>query len=71
MDAKPQPNDRQYLEALRRLGPDGRMRKCFELSDMVRRQFIQVLRERYPDATQEEFRAIVVKKVLEWSNSNY
>ena len=71
MDPKLQPNDRLDLEALRRLGPDGRMRKCFELSDMVRRQFIKVLRERYPDATEEEFRTIVVRKVLEWSNSNY
>ncbi|HYE18968.1 MAG TPA: hypothetical protein VEA69_11020 [Tepidisphaeraceae bacterium] len=71
MDPKPRPNHRRYLEALERMGPEGRLRKACELSDLTRSMFMQALRERFPDATPAEFRKIVIERVLRWSNSNY
>ena len=53
----PQPADlshRQYLEALRRLGPQKRLLKAFELSRMTRELFMTGLRRRFPHVSDVE-----------------
>jgi len=51
---KPQPNRQVYLEALRRLGPEGRLLKAFELTEMTHEALRAGLRHRHPDATLDE-----------------
>ncbi len=40
---------RQYLEALRRLGPERRLLKAFELSEITRKLFWTGLCRRFPN----------------------
>lgn len=54
MTAKEQPNRRIYIEALRNLGPDGRLRKALELTDYARQLFLAGLESRFPGSTEAE-----------------
>jgi hypothetical protein len=56
---------REFLLAdLRRLTPEQRLSIAFELSEAAKRAWLQELRQRFPNATDAEFRA-VVKEQLE------
>lgn len=63
MSPKPRPNHKKYLDVLRRMSPEDRLRKAFELSDFSRELFIQGLRRRFPDVSEERFREILINRL--------
>ena len=71
MDAKPRPNHRRYIEILRSMTPEQRLLKAFELSEFSKALFIEGLRLRFPDATEEEFRRILFDRLEKCHNRNY
>jgi hypothetical protein len=71
MDPKPRPNHRRYIEILRSMTPEQRLLKAFELSDFSKALFIEGLRQRFPDATEEEFRRILFDRLEKCHNRNY
>jgi hypothetical protein len=71
MDPKPRPNHRRYIEILRSMTPEQRLLKSFELSDFSKALFIEGLRQRFPDATEEEFRRILFDRLDKCHNRNY
>jgi hypothetical protein len=71
MDPKPRPNHERYLEVLRRLTPEQKLRKVFELSAFTKALFIEGLRKRFPDATEEQFRKILLERLALCHNRNY
>jgi hypothetical protein len=71
MDPKPRPNHRVYIAALRRLTPEQRLRKAFELSAFVRALFEQGLRKRFPDLPEAEFRKLLLERLELCHNRNY
>jgi DNA-binding PadR family transcriptional regulator len=68
---KPRPNHGIYLEILRRMTPEQRLRKTFELSEMGRELFRQGLRQRHPDLSPEDFEALLRKRLSLCHNRNY
>ena len=68
---KDRPNHRQYIEILRRMTPEQRLRKAFELSEFSRALFVHGLRKRFPDASEEEFRALLRDRLDRCHNRNY
>ncbi|HEO71883.1 MAG TPA: hypothetical protein ENN80_11525 [Candidatus Hydrogenedentes bacterium] len=68
---KPQPNHKIYIEALRRMTPEQRIMKAFELSEFTKELFIQGLHERFPDASPEEFQRILRERLDLCHNRNY
>ena len=68
---KPRPNHRQYLEVLRRMTPEERLLKAFELSEMTKTLFKQGLRERFPDLPEEQFHALFLERIARCHNRNY
>jgi DNA-binding PadR family transcriptional regulator len=68
---KPRPNHGIYLEILRRMTPEQRLRKAFELSEMGRELFRQGLRQRYPDLSPEDVEALLRKRLSLCHNRNY
>jgi hypothetical protein len=62
---------RQYLEALRRLGPEGRLRKALELSEMTRALFWAGLCRRFPNLSEAERKAIYLERLAKCHNRNY
>jgi hypothetical protein len=71
MDPKPRPNHRRYIEILRSMTPEQRLLKAFELSDFSKALLIEGLRQRFPDATEEEFRRILFDRLEKCHNRNY
>jgi len=63
MDPKPRPNHRLYLEALRRLTPEQRLLKAFELTELSRELFRAGLRQRFPAAGEAELQRIYLERL--------
>jgi hypothetical protein len=71
MNPKPRPNHRLYIEILRKMTPEQRLLKTFELSDFAKSLFIHGLRKRFPNATPERFAQIVKERLDKCRNRNY
>ena len=67
---KPRPNHRLYLQALRRMTPDERLRKAFELSDFCRRLFLDGLRRRFPNMPEPDIIRIYRERLSKCHNRN-
>ena len=51
--------------------PEQKLLKVFELSEFSKALFIEGLRQRFPDATEEEFRRILFDRLEKCHNRNY
>ena len=71
MDPKPRPNHRLYIETLRRMTPEMRLRKAFELSAFCKQLFAHGLRKVHPDIPEEEFFKILRERLDKCHNRNY
>jgi len=60
---KAQPNRRIYIETLRRMTPEARLAKAFELSEMTREALRAGLAQRHPEATPQELTAMVAERL--------
>jgi hypothetical protein len=63
MDPKPRPNRHLYLEALRRLTPEQRLLKAFELTELSRELLRAGLRRRYPEAGEDELQRLYLERL--------
>jgi len=68
MDPKPRPNHQLYLEALRRLTPEQRLLKAFELTELSRELFRAGLRQRFPEAGAPELQRIYLERLEKCHN---
>lgn len=71
MDPKPHPNDLRYIETLRAMTPDQRLRKALELTEFGRRLFAEGLRLIHPDLPDDEFRRLYLAHLERCHNTNY
>lgn len=71
MDPKPRPNHRLYIEILRKMTPEQRLLKAFELSEFTKALFRDGLRQRFPDVSEEELRRILFEQLERCHNKNY
>lgn len=60
-----------YINILRQMTPAQRLEKAFELSEFSRGLFVEGLRKRFPDVTEDEFKNIVLKRLERCHNRNY
>ena len=68
---KQRPNHRRYLEILRRMSPEQKLRKAFELTDLSRALFAQGLRRRFPSLSEEELQKLLHDRLAKCHNRNY
>jgi hypothetical protein len=71
MNPKKRPNHRRYLEVLRNMTPEQRLLKAFDLSDFSKALFIQGLRQRFPDLSEDEFHKLLLARLEKCHNRNY
>jgi hypothetical protein len=71
MNPKPRPNRRAYLETLRRMTPEQRLQKAFELSEFTKQLFMVGLRERFPHLGETELRRLYLRRLGKCHNRNY
>jgi len=71
MDIKQRPNHRLYIETLRRMTPEQRLLKSFELTEFSRSLFRQGLAKRFPELTQDELHRLYLERLEKCHNRNY
>ncbi|HEU4751854.1 MAG TPA: hypothetical protein VFU47_02020 [Armatimonadota bacterium] len=71
MVGKDRSNRKVYVEALRRMTPEQRLQKALELSSLVRRLTLHGLRERFPEAREEELHRLFLKRLEQCRNRRY
>ena len=71
MNRTPQPNHRMYLEMLRRMTPEQRLLKAFELTEFTRQLFRQGLRNSHPELSEEELHTLYLARLEKCHNQNY
>lgn len=70
-DIKPRPNKELYYEVLRRMTPEQKLQKAFELSEFAKALFLEGVRDRNPGKSEEEIRKIYIEQLLKCHNRNY
>jgi hypothetical protein len=60
---KPKLNRALYIETLRRMSPEERLSKAFELSEMTRELLKAGLAQRYPSASAEELHRLYLERL--------
>ncbi len=71
MDIKQRPNHPLYIQILRRMTPEQRLLKAFELSNLSRELFRTGLQKRFPDLTDSELKALFLERLDKCHNRNY
>ena len=71
MDPKPRPFHQVYIQILRRMTPDQRLRKALELTELGRQLLADGLRHRYPELREEELHRLYLEHLAKCHNSNY
>jgi hypothetical protein len=65
------PNHGLYIQALRRMSPEARLLKAFELSEFSRSLFLHGLHKRFPLLPDDEIRKIYLGRLNRCHNRNY
>ncbi len=68
---KQHPNHAVYLQILRRMSPEQRLRKALELSAFSKQLFIHGLRKRFPNLPEDEFKELVRRRLDKCRNRIY
>ena len=71
MNIKPRPNHKLYIQTLRRMTPEARLLKAFELSKFSNDLFLHGLRKRFSDLPDEEFKKLYLERLKKCHNRNY
>ncbi len=71
MDIKPRPNKKLYNEILRKMTPEQKLLKAFELSDFSKDLFIYGLKKRHPNLNDDEVKKLYLERVENCHNRNY
>ncbi len=71
MDIKTRPNHKLYIQALRRMSPEARLLKAFELSQFSRDLFLHGLHKRFPELSEDAIRGIYLERLHKCHNRNY
>ncbi len=62
---------REYIKILKRMTPQERLRKAFELSDLTKSLFITGLKMRYPDYSKKDIKNLYIEKIHKCHSSDY
>ena len=71
VDPKPRPNRQRYLEILRRMTPEQRLRIAFDLTEQTRELLRIGLRDRFPELSEEELHKLYLERLEKCHNRNY
>ena len=71
VNPKQRPNHRLYIEILRKMTPEERLLKAFELSDFSKQLFIHGMRKKYPHMSAAEFARLLRDRLEKCHNRNY
>jgi len=62
---------REYIKIIRRLTPEEKLKKCFELNELTKQLFLTGLKNRFPNLSQEEIKKLYLKRINKCHNLDY
>ena len=62
---------KEYIKIIRKMSPENRLRKCFELNELTKKLFLTGLKSRFPNCSEEEIKEIYLKRIDKCRNLNY
>ena len=62
---------KEYLDIIRNMSPENRLRKCFELNELTKQLFLTGLKARFPDFSEKKIKEIYLKRIDKCRNLNY
>jgi hypothetical protein len=68
---KPQPNQAQYLETLRRMSPAEKIAKVCELTELMRECLRAGLRQQFPQLSETELHQLYLQQLAKCHNQDY
>ncbi|MCL2827051.1 MAG: hypothetical protein FWD72_06580 [Eggerthellaceae bacterium] len=68
---KTYPNEQRYHDILRKMSPEEKLMKAFDLSDLANEAFKAGLRSRNPDMPENELERLYQEKLASCHNQNY
>jgi len=71
MYPKPNPNHRLCIQALRRMSPEARLLKAFEMTEFTRELFRVGLRRRFPHLTETQLHTLYLERLAKCHNRNW
>ena len=71
MDEHQKKAHKAYIQALIAMGPESRLERSFELSEMSITLFRQGLQEQFPGLSEEEFQALFMRRIALCYNRNW
>lgn len=71
MNPKPRPNSAVYLRTLRRMTPEQRLAKAFELTEMTKGLLWSGLRERFPEKSESDLRDLYLRRLEKCHNRDF
>lgn len=71
MNIEQSPNHRLRIEVLRRMSPEDRLLKAFELSEFSKQLFVHGLQARFPHLNDDDLHAMYLERLGKCHNRNY
>ncbi|MBM4067345.1 MAG: hypothetical protein FJ271_00155 [Planctomycetes bacterium] len=71
MNPKAYPNHQRYLQILRAMTPDERVRKAMEMSAFTKALFREGLRKRFPHLSEAAFHKLFLERLALCHNRHY
>jgi hypothetical protein len=65
------PDRKAYIKIIRKMSPEDRLKKCFELNELTKQLFLTGLRSKFPDCSEKEIKVIYLKRIDKCRNLNY
>lgn len=62
---------KEYIKIIRKLTPEERLKKCFELNELTKQLFLTGLKNRFPGLSKEEIKKIYLKRINKCHNLDY
>ena len=63
MNLKKQPNYKKYIQILRKMTPEERLMKAFELSELSKQRFVDRLCKHFPKLNEKEVIKLLLKRL--------
>lgn len=71
MQLKENLNHREYIKILRKMTPEQRLLKSFELTEFANQLFLTGLRNRFPEFSEKRIREIYIEGLNKCHNRDY
>jgi hypothetical protein len=71
MNAKPYPNRKRYHDVLRKMSPEQKVKKMFELNALGKELILAGLQTKYPEMDKNERHTLFLKTIMACHNRNY